>query len=156
MNDEDKDQAADLNRIDTPLSECALAQAIAAIGDAWTLLILREVLCGATRFEQMQQDLGISRAILADRLKKAVDAGILERVGYKKPGRRQHYRYAFTPRGRALLPALLALRQWANDFLRDAPSRVGFADSQGSTVHVRMLNQDGLEVAPADVQAVFK
>lgn len=149
-------EAAGDNPIDAPLSECALAQAIAAIGDAWTLLILREILCGATRFEQMQKDLGISRAILADRLKRGVKAGILEKVSYKVPGRRQHYSYDFTARGRALLPALLALRQWADEFLRVPRSSVSFTDSLGSAVHVSILNEHGQEVASADVHAVSK
>ncbi|MBO6769720.1 MAG: helix-turn-helix transcriptional regulator [Erythrobacter sp.] len=139
--------------IDVPPSECSLARAIGEIGDAWTLLILREVICGVTRFEKMQEDLGISRAVLSDRLQKSVEFGLLEKVEHREPGQRMRHRYALAPKGRALLPALLALRQWADDFLRDEPSRTVFCDKDMSRVTVLITNEAGEQTSVNDVIA---
>lgn len=144
---------ADIRHVDVPISQCSLARAIGEIGDAWTLLILREVICGVTRFEQMQQDLGISRAVLSDRLQRAVESGVLSKVEQRDPGQRARHRYELTDKGRGLLPALLALRQWADEFLRDEPSRTVFCDPGMSPVTVRMINRDGLEVSRDEVIA---
>lgn len=136
-----------------PLEECALASAIAEIGDRWTLLILREAMCGVTRFETMRGDLGIPRSVLTGRLRTLTKRGILEKFTYRQPPRRAFRAYRLTAKGRALAPALVALRQWANDHVLAKPSRFEFVEAEGQTVSTRLVRQDGRIVEAGSVLA---
>jgi len=93
---------------------CPVARAIDQVGDAWTLLILREAFYGLRRFDQLEEALGIGRNILARRLDRMVEAGLLERVPYQQ--RPVRHEYQLLPRGRALFPVLMALLRWGNDW----------------------------------------
>src|SRR5688572_27688829 len=91
---------------------CSVAQCLQVIGDWWTMLVVRDVFLGVRRFDEFQARLGIARNVLAQRLKKLVDAGVLERRAYQdRPAR---YEYALTDKGRDLWPVLTALRQWGD------------------------------------------
>ncbi|MGW2250650.1 winged helix-turn-helix transcriptional regulator [Kitasatospora sp. NPDC001660] len=94
---------------------CAIAQALDVVGDSWTLLIVRDAARGLNRFEQFQQELGLSRKVLAERLRLLVDSGVLTREPYQEHPPRHEYR--LTPRGRALLPVLVALQDWGDSWL---------------------------------------
>ncbi|MFB7667226.1 winged helix-turn-helix transcriptional regulator [Kitasatospora sp. NPDC056138] len=94
---------------------CSIAQALDVVGDSWTLLIIRDAARGLTRFEQFQQELGLSRKVLAERLRLLVDAQVLTRQPYQERPLRHEYR--LTPRGRALLPVLVALQDWGDSWL---------------------------------------
>lgn len=135
-----------------PLAECALARAIRTIGDGWTLLILREGLCGVERFDAMRDDLGIPRSVLSQRLKQLTSEGLLQRKPYSLPGQRPRDGYELTERGRALIPALAALREWAETHLPGGPSRLRLQDSDGQKVTTRLIREDGQPVA--DVSAI--
>jgi DNA-binding HxlR family transcriptional regulator len=130
-------------RAPVPLAECALARAIRSIGDGWTLLILREALCGVERFDAMHDDLGIPRSVLAERLSKLVSEGILEQRPYREPGRRQRNGYVLTEKGRALTPALVALREWSETHLPGGPSRLRLQTSDGREVVTHLMRADG-------------
>lgn len=95
--------------------DCPIARALEVVGERWTLLIVRDVLVGPRRFDQLQASLGIARNVLADRLNRLVEEGILERVPYSKRPPRHEYR--LTDKGRELEPALSALRQWGDQFV---------------------------------------
>lgn len=92
-----------------------------ALGERWTFLILRQAFFGVRRFNQMQRDLGVSRNILAARLRKLVDAGILKRHRYRRDP--DFYEYRLTERGLALYPAILAFSQWGDRYLPRDESR---------------------------------
>jgi len=94
---------------------CSLANALDQIGDWWTLLILREVIIGCDRFDDIQAALGIARNILTVRLTKLIDHGILERQAISPGAKRTAYR--LTAKGGELLPALLALMQWGDRWI---------------------------------------
>ncbi|RYI99447.1 MAG: transcriptional regulator [Actinomycetales bacterium] len=91
---------------------CSIAQALEVIGDWWTPLILRDVLMGVTRFEQMQSRLGIARNVLAQRLDSLVEHGVLEQVQYQD--RPVRHEYVLTRKGKDLWPVLTMLRQWGD------------------------------------------
>jgi DNA-binding HxlR family transcriptional regulator len=129
-----------------PLAECALARAIRAIGDGWSLLILREALCGVERFDAMCEDLAIPRSVLADRLARLVEAGILEQTTYREPGQRSRKAYVLSERGRALIPALVAMRAWAEDHLPGGRSRLRLHDKDGQEISAHLLRADGTGV----------
>lgn len=137
--------------VSVPVSECALARAIDEVGDAWTLLILRESLCGATRFDTMQEELGISRGVLAARLRLAIERDLLTRCPVKQPGRRTHYSYELTGKGRALLPALMALRAWSETYLPGTHSKLEMRTRDGQAVEVRLTTNEGREINPEEV-----
>jgi DNA-binding HxlR family transcriptional regulator len=93
---------------------CPLPAAVELIGEKWAFLILRGALNGLKHFEEFQAGLGIARNILSDRLAKQVAAGILERRSDPDDGRR--IIYSLTPKGEGLLPVIVSLRQWGEDW----------------------------------------
>lgn len=93
---------------------CPLPPAVELIGDRWAFLILRGALNGLQHFEQFQAGLGIARNILSNRLSRLVEGGILER--HADPDDRRKVVYSLSPKGEALLPVVLALRQWGEDW----------------------------------------
>ncbi|MBW0006983.1 MAG: helix-turn-helix transcriptional regulator [Sphingomonas sp.] len=93
---------------------CPLPAAVELIGEKWAFLILRGALNGLRHFEEFQAGLGIARNILSDRLSKMVAGGILERKPDPEDGRRVIY--SLTPKGEGLLPVVLALRQWGEEW----------------------------------------
>lgn len=92
------------------LADCALPAALEAMGERWSFLILRAAFNGLHHFEEFQSTLGIARNILANRLGRLVDHGILTREAMADDRRKVEYR--LTEKGAELLPAMLALRQW--------------------------------------------
>src|SRR5512146_881112 len=93
---------------------CPIPAAVELIGEKWAFLILRGALNGLHHFEEFQAGLGIARNILSDRLSKMVAGGILERTADPEDGRRVIY--SLTPKGEGLLPVVLALRQWGDEW----------------------------------------
>jgi DNA-binding HxlR family transcriptional regulator len=93
---------------------CPLPPVVELIGEKWAFLILRGALNGLKHFEEFQGGLGIARNILSDRLSKLVAGGILERAADPLDGRRVIY--SLTAKGEGLLPVVLALRQWGEQW----------------------------------------
>jgi DNA-binding HxlR family transcriptional regulator len=92
------------------LVQCGLPAALEAMGEKWSFLILRGAFNGLHHFEEFQSTLGIARNILANRLGRLVDHGILARQPL--PDDRRKIEYRLTEKGAELLPAMLSLRQW--------------------------------------------
>lgn len=142
-----------------PLSDCGMALAAALLSERWTLLIIREAFYGVRRFGVIRDDIGIPRAALSDRLGKLVAAGILRKAPYRTCGRREHYEYVLTDKGKDLLPALIALMQWGDKHLRDgAPSRLSFTNARtGNELRAAVIDEDGAEVRrPEDIKLLFR
>jgi DNA-binding HxlR family transcriptional regulator len=93
---------------------CSVAQCLEAVGEWWSLLIIRDAFLGVTRFDQFQERLGISRNILNQRLARLVDHEILDKVRYSEHPPR--YDYRLTAKGRDLWPVLTAMRQWGDKY----------------------------------------
>ncbi len=111
----------------TPLADvaCSIARATDLFADAWTALIMRDVLAGVTRFDDLVNDLGISRKILTARLSRLVQEGVLVREQYQERPPREHYRA--TDKGQELYPVLLALMNWGDRWysgLAGPPARI--------------------------------
>jgi len=92
------------------LVNCGLPAALEVMGERWSFMILRAAFNGLHHFEEFQSELGIARNILANRLGRLVEHGILTRDAMIKD--RRKIQYQLTEKGTALLPAMLALRQW--------------------------------------------
>ena len=91
---------------------CSVARTVAVIGDRWTLMLLRDCFLGVRRFEAFQERLGISRTIIADRLKTLVDEGVLRREAYQDRPPRHEYR--LTQKGLDLYPVIMGIVHWGN------------------------------------------
>lgn len=91
---------------------CSVARTVSVIGDRWTLLILRDCFLRVRRFDEFEARLGITRHILADRLKKLVTAGVLARIPYQERPRR--YEYRLTEKGLDLHPIIMAIVHWGD------------------------------------------
>jgi DNA-binding HxlR family transcriptional regulator len=129
---------------------CPLPGAVEVIGEKWAFLILRGALNGLKHFEEFQAGLGIARNILSDRLSKLVGGGILERCADPADGRRVIY--SLTPKGEGLLPVVLALRQWGEQW-GYGTMRVVLADRRdGKPVRkICVLSHDGRELGLSDL-----
>src|SRR5437879_12345245 len=96
---------------------CSMARTIGVIGDRWTLLILRECFLRTRRFEGFQSALGITRHLLAERLKTLVRQGVLRRIPYQESTNRTEY--ILTQKGLDLYPIMMALVHWGDRPLSD-------------------------------------
>lgn len=122
------------------LADCALPAALEAMGERWSFLILRAAFNGLHHFEEFQSTLGIARNILANRLGRLVDHGILSREAMADDRRKVEYR--LTQKGAELLPAMLALRQWGERYGCAAPN-----------IPVLCDERDGRPIAPIAIHA---
>jgi DNA-binding HxlR family transcriptional regulator len=91
---------------------CSVAQCLEVVGEWWSMLIVRDIFLGITRFDEIADRLGISRNILNQRLGHLVAHGVLEKVRYSEHPPR--YEYRLTSKGRDLWPVLTAMRQWGD------------------------------------------
>ena len=134
--------------------DCSVAQCLEVVGDRWSMLIIRDAFMGVTRFDQLQERLGISRNILQQRLTKLVDEGVLARVPYSEHPPR--YDYRLTDRGRDLWPVLTAMRQWGDRYAAPGgpPVRVVHTACGATTDFDLVCRSCGAAVGARDVRAV--
>jgi DNA-binding HxlR family transcriptional regulator len=94
---------------------CPIARTTDLVGDWWTPLVMREAFSGRRRFEDFQRALKVPRAVLARRLDRLVDEGLLKKVPYEEHPPR--YEYRLTDKGRAFWDVLAAMWRWGSDWL---------------------------------------
>ncbi|HEX3511079.1 MAG TPA: helix-turn-helix domain-containing protein [Solirubrobacteraceae bacterium] len=134
---------------------CSIAAALEVVGERWSLLIVRDVLLGVRRFDELREHLGIARHVLQTRLQKLVDEGVLERVPYQQRPVRCEYR--LTEKGLDLWPTMVALLQWGD---RHAPAAGGppvvleHRDCGGAVDERRMCARCGAALSVRDVRAL--
>jgi len=92
--------------------QCSLARSLEVIGDWWSPLILRDLAIGPRRFDELADDLGVSRNLLTTRLEGLVAAGVVGRSRYQDHPPR--YRYQLAEAGADLVPVLMALTAWGD------------------------------------------
>lgn len=135
---------------------CSVANALELIGDAWTILILREAFFGSRRFEDFQSHLGIARNILTNRLNKLCDSELLERKPIKEGAKRNEYR--LTPKGRDLYPTLIALAQWGDRWMHKdqggVPVKFVERETGKEITEVAILSHDGRVLDARDLAIV--
>ena len=117
---------------------CSLARTVAVIGDRWSLLILRECFLRIRRFDEFQSSLGITRHLLADRLKKLVRFGVLRKIPYQEAPKR--YEYILTQKGLDLYPIIMSIVHWGNIHMVDFARSAAAARTQGLQEDVRSRN----------------
>jgi DNA-binding HxlR family transcriptional regulator len=92
--------------------DCSVARALEVVGERWTLLVLRDLFTGVRRFDELVASLGVTRTVLARRLARLVDEGVVERHRYQE--RPERYEYVPTAKGRELLGVVALLLQWGD------------------------------------------
>jgi len=142
-----------MNGLREPLRDltCSLPAALEAMGERWSFLLLRAAFNGLHHFEEFQSELGIARNILANRLARLVSHGILERRAL--PDDRRKIEYRLTEKGMALLPTMVALRQWGERWETGVPALPILVDARDHRPvrEVRVLAHDGRELAKTDL-----
>jgi DNA-binding HxlR family transcriptional regulator len=118
---------------------CPIARVTDLVGDWWTPLVMREAFYGRTRFDDIQEALGCSRAVLAQRLTRLVDEGLLVKVPYEEHPPR--YEYRLTGKGLAFWDVLAAMWRWGSDWMW----------GEGVAPLVLVDRETGEEVRPAVV-----
>jgi DNA-binding HxlR family transcriptional regulator len=93
---------------------CSIAGALEVVGERWSLLIVRDILLGLRRFDEIQSDLGIARNVLQTRLTRLQENGVIERVPYQQRPLRHEYR--LTEKGLDLWPMIVALMKWGDRY----------------------------------------
>ncbi|MFF9624729.1 winged helix-turn-helix transcriptional regulator [Streptomyces griseosporeus] len=132
-------------------SECPVARSMDAIGDWWSLLIVRDAFDGSRRFGEFQRSLGVAKNILAARLRTLVDGGVLKTVPASDGS--AYREYVLTPKGKALFPVIVALRQWGeqNFFAPGEPHSQLVDRRQGQRLRpLEVLSADGRRLNPDD------
>ena len=94
---------------------CSIARTLEVLGERWTLLVIRDVFNGRRRFDQIQENLGVARNVLATRLAWLVEEDILEKRPYQE--RPPRYEYFLTQKGLDLWPVMISLLHWGDRYL---------------------------------------
>jgi DNA-binding HxlR family transcriptional regulator len=130
---------------------CSIARTMAVLGEPWTVLVLRDLLNGLGRFDELVDHLGIARNILTRRLGTLLAAGLVETREYREPGRRARREYRLTAAGRDLRPVLLALMAYGDRHHAgaDGPPAVVQHDC-GAPVVLQEVCAEGHVLGPAD------
>lgn len=131
---------------------CSIARSLELVGDRWTLLIVRDLVLGVSRFDAFLESLGVASNVLTDRLSRLVEEGIVERVRYSE--RPERFEYRLTAKGRELGVVLLALMQWGDRHVSKKPPRVARRRSDHSRVSLALVAADGSAVSMAELEFV--
>ena len=126
---------------------CSIARTADVIGEPWSPLIVRNIYMGMTRFDQLQQNLGISRKVLAERLRWLTGNGVLERREYS--GKPPRYEYVLTVKGLELFEVLMVMVRWGDKWLAGEAGPAGAlpaprvrSDQPRRTALLRMRHAD--------------
>jgi DNA-binding HxlR family transcriptional regulator len=134
--------------------DCSIARALEVLGERWTMLVIREAFLGTRRFEGFMERLEIARNVLAARLARLVEEGVLEKVAYQE--RPERYEYRLTAKGLDLLPALVALLQFGDRYYAPdgPPMLLTHRDCGGTLDDRRICTRCGTPLQLGDVSAV--
>jgi DNA-binding HxlR family transcriptional regulator len=105
--------------LDFDTEKCSVQRTLAVIGEKWTMLVIRDAANGVHRFDDFRRHVGLSEAVLADRLRTLVAEGLFETREYQEPGQRRRHEYRLSAKGWDLFPVLIALMQFGDKYLAD-------------------------------------
>lgn len=133
---------------------CPVKRTLDIVGEKWSLLLIREAINGVRRFDDFRDHLGVSEAVLADRLRKLVAAEILETRPYRPEGGRTRNEYALTEKGWDTWPIIVSLMQWGDKYTADPEGpflNVRHADCGAPVRVVVECTDDHTEIAHREV-----
>ena len=138
--------------------DCSVARTVDVLGDWWTPMVLRSAFLGVRRFDDFIESLGTPRNVLAERLSRLCDEGILVKVPYQDRPTRHEYR--LTEKGLALYPVMVAMLHWGNEWLEWGPDGppVDLIDREtGAAIHPLLVDAtSGVPLHPRETLAVYK
>ena len=132
-----------------------IARALGAVGDCWSLMIVRDVMSGRRRFSEIQKSLDLARNTLTDRLKALVELGVLTQ-GPASDGS-AYLEYQLTAKGADLYLTLAALREWGErwQFKGEAPRTTIVDKKAGRPIaKLELKSEDGRVLGPMHVALV--
>lgn len=135
---------------------CSIARTMSVLGEPWTVLVVRDLLHGVRRFDDLVAHLGIARTVLTRRLAALAEAGLVETTDYREPGRRTRREYRLTEAGQDLRGVLLALMAYGDRHRDDGPPVVVRHEGCGEPVALvaecaaghRLAADDGMRSTP--------
>lgn len=132
---------------------CPISRSLSCVGDAWSILILRDAHAGLTRFDQFRKSLGIAPTILTRRLSSLTEAGLLEKRSYSSRPPRDEY--VLTAAGQDFLPVLFMLGTWGRQHRGGGPV-VRFLDAaQGTEIKPVVIDEvTGAKIGTRPIQIV--
>jgi DNA-binding HxlR family transcriptional regulator len=137
--------------------DCSVARSLELIGERWSLLVIRDVFLGHRRFDEIQSSLGIARNVLASRLGRLMDEGILEKRPYQE--RPVRYEYFLTEKGLDLWPVLVALMAYGDKYGlpegAEPPTRIVHKECGGTVNDRRICERCGAELDVRDARAIM-
>jgi DNA-binding HxlR family transcriptional regulator len=142
-------------RNDYDSQTCSIAGALEVVGERWSLLIVRDVLLGLRRFDEIQANLGIARNVLQTRLTRLMDQGVLERRPYQE--RPPRYEYRLTEKGLDLWPTIVSLMRWGDEHAVPAagpPVLLEHRGCGGAVDEHRLCASCGARLSARDVRAL--
>lgn len=134
-------------------ARCPVARSLDAIGDWWSLLIIRDAVLGKRRFGEFQKSLGLAKNILAARLRTLVGHGILEMAPASDGSAYQEY--VLTEKGRGLFHVLVALRQWGDTYCFEpgaSPSELVDRERGRPVRMLELRSEDGRLLGPDNTE----
>ncbi|UTW05899.1 winged helix-turn-helix transcriptional regulator [Pseudomonas benzenivorans] len=138
-----------MERVSFEARNCSLARSLDVLGDWWNVLIVREALWGATKFDDFQRNLGMSKSILSKRLKLLLEHEVLQ-----KQNRGGSVDYYLTAKGQEINTIIMGMLQWGDRWYphTEGPPVVLINKKTGSPLaHVKFCDQDGQEVSLEDI-----
>lgn len=143
-------------RLDRDTSNCSIGRTLEIVGEKWTILILREVWYGSSRFGDFERVLKCPRNLLAARLRMLVEEGILATETYQEPGSRSRPKYVITRKGMDLVPAVLGLLQWGDRYRADpeGPAVLALHRECGARAGVEIRCEHGHPMEAGDIESV--
>ncbi|HEX6023769.1 MAG TPA: helix-turn-helix domain-containing protein [Solirubrobacter sp.] len=132
---------------------CSIARSLELVGERWTMLVLREAFTGRRRFDEMAEDLGIARNVLAARLQRLVDEGVLTKVRYQE--RPERFEYRLTEKGLDLWPVLMSLLYFGDRYYapNGPPVVVRHKECGGTLDAHQTCERCGAKLTARDVRA---
>ena len=141
-------------RSDWSNDTCPIARSLDVLGDPWILLVLREAMEGARRFDDFRTRLAVADSVLSRRLSALVDAELLQRVPYRD-GQRERQEYVLTEAGADLVPVMNALAIWGEKYLphaqQDVYLKVVHLDCGGNSTDAGICTSCGEPMPPGQV-----
>ncbi|MGK2955156.1 MAG: winged helix-turn-helix transcriptional regulator [Solirubrobacterales bacterium] len=108
---------------------CSIARSLEVVGERWSILILRSITMGATKFDDLQKVLGITRSVLTTRLRRMTEFGVIEKKIYSEHPPR--YKYLLTDKGKDLWPVLVHLMRWGDEYYLDPAGKPTIIEHYG-------------------------
>lgn len=137
-----------------PAEQCGLARAAELLADRTLLLLLREMLYGVRRFDDLQADLECSRSVLSDRLKRLVELDLVAKCAYQEEGQRSRFEYKLTPAAIDLGVVFAALMQWGAMHLDESGAEIRDRRT-GNLLRAALVDANGQLVDPRHAEVTL-